>query len=268
MYLNTRTAGLALVASVAAAMPIAAQTDYRNLDDERPLFTEDAYPIERHAFEFLFPYRFEHEADGERVHATVLELGYGVFNNAQLGVHFPFAARTRDGSTEAGLAGAQPFLLYNFNTESRMLPAFAIRADISLPVGPLGGGGTRTTLRAIATRSWGLTRLHANALRSFGREGGLSVAEPARRWAYSAALDRTVLRRSLLFGAEVVASRAVAGAPVEVNVGIGARWQHTPTIVFDIGLSRRLRATGPDIGITFGMTHAFALRGLMPRGTR
>ncbi len=257
-------AGLALTALATGRLP--AQIDYRNLDDERPLFSEDAYPIERHAFEFLFPYRFEREADGERVHASVLELGYGVFDNAQLGVHVPFAARTHAGETEFGLAGVQPFLLYNFNTESRILPALALRADVSLPLGPLGGDGTRTTLRAIATRSWGLTRLHVNALRSFGPERGLSVAEPARRWTWSAALDRTILRRSLLLGGEIVASRAIAGAPVEVNVGVGARWQRTPTVVLDVGLSRRLRATGPDLGVTFGMTHAFALRSLMPRG--
>jgi len=263
-YLGCVTAVVAMTAW--ATGNLAAQIDYRNLDDERPLFSEDAYPIERHAFEFLLPYRFEEEADGERVHASVLELGYGVFNNAQLGVHVPFAVRNHDGDTQAGLAGVQPFLLYNINTESRLLPALALRADVSLPVGPLGGEGTRTTLRAIATRSWGRTRLHLNALRSFGPERGLSVAEPARRWAWSAAVDRTILRRSLLLAGEIVASRAVAGAPVEVNLGVGARWQRTPTIVLDVGLSRRLRATGPDLGVTFGMTHAFALRGLMPRG--
>lgn len=246
----------------------AAQIDYRNLDDERPVFTEDAYPIERHAFEFLLPYRYESEAGGGKVHSTVLELGYGIFDNAQVGVHVPFAVVDEGTLREAGLSGVQPFILYNFNTEGPWLPALALRADLSLPVGSLGGKGTRGTIRAIATRSWGLTRLHINALRSFGPEEELSVAEPARRWTYSAAVDRTILRRSLLLIGEIVTSRALADAPVEVNAGVGLRWQWTPTIVLDVGVSRRLRKTGPDVGLTLGFSHAFAVRGLMPSGAR
>jgi len=40
------------------ATEAAAQIDYRNLDDERPVAVEDAYPIERYAFELLGAYRF------------------------------------------------------------------------------------------------------------------------------------------------------------------------------------------------------------------
>ena len=259
-------AGLAgaLLLRLGAAGPLHAQIDYRNLDDERPLFSEDAYPIEHYAFELLVPYRYEAEAGGERVHTSVLELGYGAADNTQLGVHVPVAVLDGPAGTEAGLAGIQPFVLYNFNTEGVWLPALALRGDVSLPVGSLGGDGTRFTLRGIATRSWGRTRLHLNALRSFGPEDALSVAEPARRWSYSAAVDRTILRHSLLVGAELVASRAVRGAPVEVNAGAGARWQWTPTLVLDAGVSRRLRETGPDLALTLGLSHAFGLRALMP----
>ena len=254
----------ALLLVTRAAGPLQAQIDYRNLDDERPLFSEDAYPIERYAFELLVPYRYEAEAGGERVHASVLELGYGIAANTQAGVHVPLAVLDEPGVTKVGLAGVQPFVLYNFNTEGRWLPALGLRGDVSLPVGSLGGEGTRFTLRAIATRSSGRTRLHLNALRSFGPEDALSVAEPARRWSYSGAIDRTLLRHSLLIAAEVVASRAVRGAPVEVNAGAGVRWQWTPTVVLDVGVSRRLRETGPDLGLTIGLSHAFGLRGLMP----
>jgi len=260
---RTRLAG-ALLLGLGAAGPLRAQIDYRNLDDERPLFSEDAYPIERYAFELLLPYRYEAEAGGGRVHASVLELGYGIADNTQLGIHVPFAVVDDVAGTEAGLAGIQPFVLYNFNTEGPWLPALALRGDVSLPIGSLGGEGTRFTMRAIATRSWGRTRLHLNALRSFGPEDALSAAEPARRWSYSAAVDRTVLRHSLLLAAELVSSRAVRGAPVEVNAGAGVRWQWTPTLVLDFGISRRLRETGPDLGLTAGLSHAFALRGLMP----
>ena len=48
------------------APPVSAQIDYRNLDDDRPAVTEDAYPVERYAFELLAPYRFEADAGGSR----------------------------------------------------------------------------------------------------------------------------------------------------------------------------------------------------------
>ena len=54
-----------------------------------------------------------------------------------------------------------------------------------------------------------------------------------------------------------------------MNAGAGFRWQWTPTFVLDAGVQRRLRDDiGPDIGVTIGLSHAFALRGLMPRGGR
>jgi hypothetical protein len=46
----------------------------------------------------------------------------------------------------------------------------------------------------------------------------------------------------------------------------GTRWQWTPTDVLDLGVSRRLTSGGPDFGITVGLSHAFALRGLLPAG--
>jgi hypothetical protein len=49
-------AALLLLARLAAPGPLPAQLDYRNLDDDRPTVTEDAYPVERYAFEFLLPY--------------------------------------------------------------------------------------------------------------------------------------------------------------------------------------------------------------------
>jgi hypothetical protein len=108
---RARLAG-ALLVGLGVAGPLRAQIDYRNLDDERPLFSEDAYPIERYAFELLVPYRYEAEAGGERVHASVLELGSGS-RTTQLGVHSirgsrqcPHRGRAR-GSSPCALASTR-----------------------------------------------------------------------------------------------------------------------------------------------------------------
>jgi hypothetical protein len=257
------------VGRLVIAAPAAAQIDYRNLDDERPVVTEDAYPIERYAFELTTPYRYESEAGGSEVHLAVPEVAYGMFPNAEFGVEAPFAAVDLGPDTDWGLAGLKVFGLYNFNTESLVLPALSMRGDVSFPVGALAGEDTRVTLKGIATRTWGRTRFHLNVARSFGSEDQPAAAEPADRWAYSLAVDRTLFRQSVLVIGEMAASEAIRGAPTEVNASLGARYQWAPTLVLDAGITRRLRDDiGPDFAFTLGLSHAFALRGLMPAGPR
>jgi hypothetical protein len=259
-------AGLSLYFLV---MPASAQIDYRNLDDDRPVVTEDAYPVERYAFELLAPYRFEDEADGAQLHTTVPEIAYGLARNAQVGLKLPLAAVDETTGTDWGLAGLRVFGLYNFNTESEWLPALSLRADATFPLGSLAGEGSRFALKAIATRSWGRTRAHFNVARGFGPEDSLSVAEPLNRWSASLAVDRTFFRSSLLLIGEVAASESVQDASTAVNASFGARWQWTPTLVLDAGVTRRLRSdAGPDLALTIGLSHAFALRALMPSGPR
>jgi hypothetical protein len=267
---SLRTTVLAVGLCSSFPAPSWAQIDYRNLDDDRPVVTEDAYPVERYAFELLAPYRYEAEANGGvRLHTTVPEAAYGLARNTQVGLKLPLAALDEGTETDWGLAGLRVFGLYNFNTESRWLPALSLRADATFPVGSLAGDGSRIAIKAIATRSWGRMRAHFNASRSFGSEDALAVAESLNRWNGSLAIDRTFFRSSILLIGEVAVSQAIQDAPITVNASLGGRWQWTPTLVLDAGVTRRLRSDiGPDIGLTIGLSHAFALRGLMPAGPR
>jgi hypothetical protein len=242
-----------------------AQIDYRNLDDDRPTRVEDAYPLERYAFELIGGYRVVLDR-GRTVHAFIPELEYGVLRNAQIGLKLPVAAANEAGGTTWGLSGARLFALYNFNTETAALPALSIRSDVVLPVGSLGGEATRGSVKVLATRSFGRNRLHLNAEYGVG-SGATALVEGADRWWYGAAVDRTLFRSSTLVVAEVYALREADGAPVQVNATLGLRHQWTPTLVVDVGLARKLRSVvGPDIEFTFGLSSAFALPGLMPRG--
>ena len=264
---SLRTAAAAAGLCTSFLGTASAQTDYRNLDDDRPVVTEDAYPVERYAFELLASYRYEAEADGARLHTAVPEAAYGVARNAQIGVKLPLAAVDESTGIDWGLAGLRAFGLYNFNTETSSLPALSLRADASFPVGSLAGEGSRLAIKAIATRSWGRMRAHLNLARGFGSEDSLSVAEPLNRWNGSLAVDRTFFRPSLLLLGEIAIVQAIQDAPTAVNASFGARWQWTPTLVLDAGVTRRLRSgTGPDLALTVGLSHAFALRGLMPAG--
>ena len=244
-----------------------AQIDYRNLDDDRPTLIEDAYPVERYAFEFLTPWRFSRERFGGTTHAFVPELAYGILRNAHLGVKLPIAGTSAVDGRDWGISGLRLFGLYNFNTESRLLPAFSLRSDVMFPVGSLAGKGTRVSLKGIATRSWGRTRVHLNGAYTFGPDRRLSAAEASNKWWYGGAVDRTLFRQSVLVIGEVYALRALSADPVQVNASVGLRVQLTPYMVFDAGVARRLRkAAGPDLELTAGFSRAFAISALMPAG--
>jgi hypothetical protein len=255
----------AVVVLLCAARALAAQTDYRNLDEGRPTRVEDAAPIERYAFEFLRSYALERDPGGGTVHAFVPEIEYGILANGELGITLPVGVLYQDGITRGGLSGLRGFALYNFNTESAALPALALRADVRVPAGSFAGSETRVTLKGIATRSWGRRRIHLNGAYTLGPDASPALVEPAGRWWWGAALDRTLFRQSVLLLAEVYASAAARAAPVAVSGSLGVRWQWRPTAVIDVGLARGFGSgPGPDYALTVGMSNVFALAGLLP----
>lgn len=262
--------GVAAGLTFLLARSAAAQIDYRNLDDDRPTVVEDAYPIERYAFEFLVPYRFEREPGSAQLHVFTPELEYGVLRNAQLGLKFPIAGVREAGtalspSTDWGLAGIRVFGLYNFFSEGPWLPALSLRTDVSLPVGSLAGEETQVTFKGIATRSWGRSRFHLNVAWTPGSTTQVAAAEPAARWTYGLAMDRTLFRQSILLIGEVYGLQATKQSRTEFNTSLGARYQFNTTTVLDLGVTRRLRSdVGPDFAITAGFSHAFAVPWLMP----
>lgn len=260
----TRLVGIAACLSLIARHPLVGQIDYRNLDAGRPTRVEDAYPVERHAFEFAFPYALEREAGGEWTHVVPLELEYGVALNSQIGLGLPLA---RVAGTQWGLAGVHLFGLYNFNSESPVLPAVSLRLDASLPAGSLGGDDVRGGVAAIVTRSFGRARVHLNGALGFGPQGAPAAVEPLGRWWIGAAADYTLFRQSVLLLVEAHVDQMTRAAPAERIGSLGLRWQWRPTVVLDLGVARRLPGgAGPDFAVTVGINRAFALAALMGRG--
>jgi len=250
------------------ATPAWAQVDYRNLDDDRPTPTEDAYPIERYALEFIIPYHGEHDAGGETVHALTPELGFGILRNAQLGLKLPLAVQDASNSTDAGLAGLRIFALYSLSTETQHWPGLALRANAGFPVGALAGDGVQVGFKGIATRSWGRSRIHLNGSYGVGDFTQPSTSENIPRWSAGLAADYTFFRQSLLVIADLDARQTAHPGPTTVILSAGIRHQWKPTLVLDLGLARRLSSSGPDFALTIGVTHAFALAGLMPGPSR
>ncbi len=261
MHDRSRAAWWAAALAVVGAARLAAQTDFHNLDEGRPIRTEDALPVDHYGFELSLPYALD--ADEEtRLHLTTPELVYGVRTGGELGVTLPLAALDEDAGTTWGLAGIRLFALQNLVREGPRAPAFALRADLALPVGNFAGDDPVLALKAIATRSWGPIRTHANASVTPTSDETGPAAEP--EWSASLAVDRTFFRSSLLVLGELGVLEEPGDAATEATVAAGFRYQLTPTLVLDAGLRRRLGSAGPDLGLTLGVAHAFGLAALHP----
>ena len=237
------------------ARPAGAQVQFRDLDMLHPVPVEDAFPVARYAFEFLAPWDYARPAGSEGQNQLDLDLTYGALLNTEFGVRLPLGFGP---GGQTGIVGGGLFGLYNPVREGVGTPALSFRGDLFAP----SGGAVRGGLTALATRSFGAARLHANA----GAAAGAGADEELPRWQAGLAFDYTFFRPSLLLVGSLSASAPGDGEPAQTVASAGMRWQWTPTMVVEAGAGRRLGPTGPDLRLTLGLSSTFGIRRLVPVG--
>ena len=274
--LLARLAGVAAVVSAAGTITaLPAQTDYYNTDAGRPVQIEDAYPVERYAFELqLAPLRLERARGGVYSWGIEPEIAYGIARRTQVEIGLPLAYVDLGGSREqAGVAGLDIGMLHNLNVETASLPALGIGVTALLPLGSLGPERAYTTLTGIATRTFRFARFHVNAQYTFGAtpddaDRSTDVAEVSR-WLAGVAVDRVLPLRSMLLIGDIYAEQPLdSDADVAWNAGAGVRYQWSPRLALDAGLGRRFTGDDPSWFVTFGAAYAFAIRSLIPVPSR
>jgi hypothetical protein len=240
-----------------SATPAAAQTDYYNLDKERPLRVEDAYAAERYVVEFQLSPLTLAGADGVLRYTPSLELKYGLLPGVEVSAGLEAAWTRRDGETTGGLEGLELSALYNLNTETLGIPAFAVRATGHVPFE--AHEGATFEVRGIMTRVLGGPwRAHVNGAAVLGEHA-------AERWWAGLALDHVLPFRALLLMGEAYYAHPREGdLDGRVHSAVGFRWQLTPWTLVDAGAGRDWRGTDQDDWrITVGVTTARGLRPLM-----
>lgn len=250
------------VAAVTTASPAAAQTDYYNTDAGRPIRVEDAYPVERRAFELqLAPLRLE-RARGSYAWGIEPEVAFGILPRTHVEVGFPLALIDAPASrTSVGLAGLELSVLHNLNVETS-IPALAIVADVLLPAGGLGPEDAYPSVKGIATKTFSWVRFHANGRYTFGNapDAATSGAVHLSRWTAGLAADKTFPLRSLLLTGEVVADQPLEETEqVEWSTATGARYQLSPRWAVDAGVGVRLGSEARPWFVTVGSAYAFGL---------
>ncbi|MEX0911797.1 MAG: hypothetical protein WD031_00085 [Gemmatimonadota bacterium] len=262
----------ALLLFGAVPTTLGAQTDYYNTDAGRPVRVEDAYPVERYAFEAqVAPLRLE-RADGGAYHWEIEpELAYGILPRTHLEVGLPLLFAGAAGGEEGfGVGGVDVSLFHNLNVETRTLPAFAVAAEALLPVGNSSPDRIYPTVKGIGTRTFTLARVHVNAQYTVGPAPDLEVdVGEVSRWMAGMAVDRAFPLRSALLIADVFVEQPLhADGELEWTAEAGARYQLNPFFALDVGVGRRI--TGDEQGwfVTFGAARVFAIRSLMRTGSR
>lgn len=246
-----------------AVVPAArAQTDYYNTDRGRPLRTEDAYPVERRAFEIqAAPLRLERLGAGAYNWGFEPEFAYGIAPRTHVEVGVPLAFIDAAGASRSGITGLHVSMLHNLNVETS-IPALAVAASAALPVGGLASDETFFSVTGIATRTWSWMRVHLNGEYTLG--DAPAATDPgiveASRWSAGLSADKTFPLRSLLVGAELVVQQPLdAAEKAALSAALGTRYQLSPRWAVDAGLGKRLSGDERSWFITFGSAYAFGL---------
>jgi hypothetical protein len=244
--------------------PLAAQTDYYNTDAGRPVQIEDAYPVERRAFEIqAAPFRLERSGSGVYHWEIEPELAYGILPRTHVEVGVPFAfIDAGNGERTSGISGVHLSAFHNLNAETR-IPALAVAAGVLLPVGSLAPDETYASVKGILTRTLAWARFHVNGEYTFGSRldaGESTGAAELSSWMGGIAVDRTFPLEALLLTGEVYAREPLrAGEELQWNTGVGFRYQLDPRFNIDGGIGRRLTGDDPAWYVTFGTAYAFGL---------
>ena len=136
--------------------------DHDNLDPNRPIGMEDAYAIPKGEIGMEGGVRFNDRREGRPSVTFQPQIIYGAFDNTQIEIQGDLMS---DPNTLIGAAKSGDLhvgVLYNFNTETISLPAFAVRLAVELPTG-VNSKSVDTQMTGILTRSFGRLRVHLNA---------------------------------------------------------------------------------------------------------
>lgn len=258
------------IALFALPATLGAQTDYYNTDAGRPLRVEDAYSVERRAFEVqLAPLRAERARGGRYQWAIEPELAYGILPRTHVEIGAPFAYLDDGlGGSTAGLAGIDVSVFHNLNVETA-IPAFGVALGGLFPAGHLAPDRAYGTVKGIMTRTFRWARFHVNGEYTIGNAEADETAGAERvrraaaelgRWMAGVAIDRAVPLRALLIAGEVFVEDPLQDdGDVRWSVAAGVRYQLNPRYNVDAGIGRRLTGDDQSWHLTLGAALAFGL---------
>ncbi len=248
---------LLLVGFLAGGLGEAYAIDHKNLDENRPLRLEDAYPIATGEWALEAGAGFTLQRRSPNRGVFPLEILYGVIPNLQLGFGTSLSTdpHEMDGPTKSGdlqLSG-----LYNFNQETLKLPAFGVKLTVNLPTG-VDSFGVDVEIKGLATKSFDRLSIHLNAAYEFltGTERGDRDGRYELVFGASYPIGAPQYTRTTLIGDVFTEQGTRRGESNVIGVEAGFRHQLTPRIVLDAGVGTEF--AGPSDRSKFFFTTGFS----------
>ena len=225
--------------------------DHDNLDPNRPLQVEDAYPIPEGEIALESGVRVNDRREGRTRFAFQPQILYGVFRNTQIEIQSDLFTESatvvgpnRSGDLRLGV-------LYNFNTETLTLPALAMSLELDVPTG-VQSRGVDTKVTGILTRSVGRLRFHFNG--GYTVLGSPQYQERSGIYRFVAAVSYPIgypyrFRETLIIDVYTRQSDLL-GQSNHTGIEVGLRHQLTSRIVLDGGLGTEFMGPSDRAAIT------------------
>ena len=225
--------------------------DHDNLDPNRPIQMEDAYAIPKGEIGVESGVRFNDRRAGRTGFVFQPQIIYGALENTQIELQSDLFT---DPSTLVGPNKSGDLhvgVLYNFNTETLTLPAFAMRVEADMPTG-VNSRGVDGQMTGILTRSFGRLRFHLNAGYTF--VGSAQGQERNGQYRVIAAVSYPIgyshrFRETLIFDAYTRQSDLI-GQRNNTGVEIGLRHQLSSRVVLDGGVGTEFYGPADRAAVT------------------
>ena len=145
-----------------------ASAQYRNLDAGKPTRVEDAEPTPRFALDLdAAPFQLERLTGGTMRYRAEPRIAYGLLPMTDVELRAPLVqlapSSASGASSAAGLAGVSLGVMRALTIETTNVPAMAVAAEVSLPVGGLAPERGSYLAKALMTKTTGPVRVHLNA---------------------------------------------------------------------------------------------------------
>lgn len=230
--------------------------DHLNLEHGVPLEIEDAYVAPYLSREFHLYTIYDRLPENNDKFMLVPRLEFGIMRNTQFEIAAPFEFGDRDEKTSRNI---ELEAMYNFNMESRTIPAISIAGGVHLPTGE-GLHGYDTLLKLNLTKTLPFSvlfhRLHANI--HWRQNAEPKKNEQENRMKY-------VLGYQTRFGTDdmIVADVVIEDIEREnkemVLIEVGWRHQFNPLTVIATGIGTGLNEESPDFRANISLQRALNL---------
>jgi hypothetical protein len=220
-----------LVAAMMLVHPVAYGLDHKNLDEGRPIRVEDSYAIAHGEIAVEGGLGYNKENQGSDRGVFPLQILYGAFPNSHLEIGTTLQTNPRGLTGNAKSGDLELSGLYNLNQETLNLPAFGIKATVTLPTG-IDSSGTDVEIKGLVTKSFSRLSLYLNASHVFVSGAGSQAGDDLHKLLLGASYPIGAPRFTRL---TLVTDVFTELAHDLVGAELGFRHQFTQRIVLDAG---------------------------------